>query len=237
MAVTRLHDEDFVRFSNSGQLGRQVMVAQYRVPRSTVLRLRPELPIAARVAWRTTISLQAEGDRTTHVADLGQPFPDPAWLPTDQKVACRFRVGGVVVAQGFQTYDATAGTVTANVTDQAGDLEIDVLMPKGALALAAFAPTGHAAMREQVLLTIDLGTAHYVDQHRKPFRVSHERYLLPDWGLKWYLRSYYEVGMDSPITTIYIDVDESTVDNLRAVLAERGLSYEAYERAVLAAWG
>ena len=233
----RLYDEDFERYSNQGQLNRQVLVAQYRVPRSTVLRLSPGLPIAVRIAWRTLIDLPAEAGRTSYTASLGEPFPDPPWLPPDAKVYAAYRVGQAVVAEQVISYDAQAGTVQAAVTDQAGQLQIDVLMPRGALTLAATAATGQAAVREQAVLTIDLMLAHRADQNRRPFSVAAERYLLPDWGLRWYLRAGYLVGMDSPITVLAIDVDQATMDQLQAVLAEHGLTVQQFEQAALQAWG
>ena len=212
-------------------------IAQLVVDRGRVWELHPDLPWGIRLATRVTVSVNAEEGRTQLPVNLGFPFPDPEWLSQSDKVRAAFYVGGAVAAEGVVSYDARAGTVTALVTDAAGELQVDVLMPGGVLEVAKSAPLGHSGTRERVVGRWDVRRLHLVDQQRSPVRVDGRHVLIQDWQLRWYLDAPYVVAWDSPLTQVLVQAhDESLAvweQALRQVPPELGGPYSLQDWAQL----
>mgnify|MGYP007126179637 CR=1 FL=1 len=183
MTIPVLSKDDLQQLSNANIPG-WATIGIWTVPRAIVAALADDLPWYMKLAIRKTFNLSAQSGRTTYQANLGTAFPDPPWLPTSAKVYAEYRENGTVTAQGVVSYDALAGTVTANVTANAGTLVVDVLMPAGAVRWVKTRPVGYGGRRERAIWNRPVRILADVDQTRSPQRWHGSHVLVQDWALR-----------------------------------------------------
>ena len=222
----------FVQLSNANIPG-WATVGTYQVPRAVVNALRADLPFYIKLATRQTFQLSASAGRTSYTVTLGFAFPDPPWLPSGAKVYAEFVESGVVTASGVTAYNAATGSVTANVTANAGELRIDVLMPAGNLRILKFRPVGFGGRRERMIWSRPVRVLADVDQNRSPQSWQGDHVLAQEWGLRMELLSSYEISWASPLTEISIPFEELALTDW---LRQTGIRPDQLEQALAVGW-
>ena len=232
MRIPVLGKGDFQQLSNANIAG-WATIGTFTVPRAIVAALSDDLPWFMKLAVRTTFNLEAAAGRTTYQANLGFPFPDPAWLPTAGKVYAEFQEGDTVTASGVVSYNAAQGTVTANVTANAGTLVVDVLIPAGAVRFVKVRPTGFGSRRERTIWSRPVRVLADVDQTRSPQRWHGNHVLVQDWALRLELLSPYAIAWASPLTEISIPYRQMS---LPEYLEKYGIAPSQLEAVLAAGW-